>query len=109
MNTIDALLAAPQLAPFVPISENSCRSCGMHVGRWGKFCSWLQNRMASVVDHHYCAGGKPPTESRGMMSAIVTGETETFNPCAGITEPHIHIRCRGCGYKWLMKPMEGKL
>jgi len=109
MNNLETMVNAPVLTPFLPINQIRCRSCGARCNRLDKFWSLLRGISVTIVNPRYCAGGKPPTESKGMMSALMTGEAEAFNPCAGITEPHIHVSCRGCNYQWLMRTKEGKL
>lgn len=36
----------------------------------------------------------------------MTGEPDVFNPCAGFTQPHIHVSCNICGFQFLMATKE---
>jgi hypothetical protein len=60
-------------------------------------------------DLSFCGGGKEPTEIRGSrnpLAGILGANEEVLNSCAGVAEPHLHVRCRMCGYAWTMRCLE---
>jgi hypothetical protein len=104
----ETIIAATPLVPFRPIPFVRCRSCGCFISTWDRFRSFVKSGTPGVVKVAFCPGGKEPTEMRGMLEAMMTGNVEGFNPCAGVSEPHLHVQCRGCGFEWLMRTKEAK-
>jgi hypothetical protein len=99
----DVMIPSPVLEPFTQSRENACRMCGDSISMWARFMWWLRGSGLSVVKTSFCPGGKASTENRGMMAAIMSGEAEAFNPCAGVTTPHLHVQCKHCGFSYLMR------
>lgn len=102
----EQMVRAAVLAPYIKVSRCACSSCGTHTNFWDRFLSGLKSGFSRCVTMRYCGGGKEPTESRGMIEAMMTGERDNVNPCAGIYEPHLHLKCMACGFEWLMKTKE---
>ena len=104
----ETIIGATELMPFTPVDRCRCRSCDASITWFDRFTAWFTSATPTRVNVSFCAGGKLPTEQAGMMKAMLTGETEHFNPCAGLTEPHLHVKCRVCGAGWLMRTKEAK-
>jgi hypothetical protein len=103
ITSTEELIAGSTLTPFIGVSYLRCRACNNSVTLLDRIFAYLSMRKASSCSMRYCPGGKPPTENKGMLDAMMTGQVEAFNPCAGIHEPHLHVACRMCGASWLMK------
>jgi hypothetical protein len=101
--TTDAVvISPPTVEPYEPGRLDSCRCCQLRLTRWDHLRSWIFGHVAAINKARFCPGGKPPTESKGLMEAMMSGEADSFNPCAGVTTPHLHIRCNQCGFQFLM-------
>ena len=97
------IVPSPTVEPFSEQTMRNCRCCGTRVTRWDRLVAYLRGRGINVLGARYCAGGKPPTEERRDIQAMMTGQTEMFNPCAGVTRPHLHLSCGRCGFSLLMQ------
>jgi hypothetical protein len=97
------MIGATQLQPYRERVDCRCVQCGANVNWFDKLKAWLTSGAMSVVNQRYCAGGKEPTESVGLVEALHRGSGEKLNTCAGVTEPHLHLTCRSCSFEWLMQ------
>lgn len=102
----ELIIASPTIEPFHFDKISSCRCCGESTTRWGDFLGWFRAQSCGLHKLRYCPGGKAPTETKGMIQAMMTGEPDVFNPCAGIADPHLHLRCNFCGFEFLMATRE---
>jgi hypothetical protein len=101
--SLEEVITAPKLIPFADTPLLGCPMCGRRVGVWVRFWAFVFHSVVSCVELSYCPGGKVPTEEVGGMTAMVMGRSERVNICAGITEPHLHVKCRYCDYVYLME------
>lgn len=108
MNMTDEyVIKAPVLLPFIPIDELRCSACGHHLTQWDALLARILLKSVSCLDAIYCAGNKEPTELATSLPAAIMGITqERTNPCAGIYEPHLHLRCRRCGWTTMMRTQQ---
>ena len=97
------VVTAPKLQTFAARRlYDPCASCGIRISLWDRLTAYLKGNTPTIAAVKYCSGGKAPTENKGLMAAMMLGDSESFNPCAGIAEPHLHLTCRFCGYSSLM-------
>jgi hypothetical protein len=97
------MVQATELAAYCERMDCVCRQCGSELNWLDKVKCWLSSSTMAVVNQRYCPGGKEPTELVGLPEAMMRGSSERLNVCAGVTEPHLHLTCRSCGFEWLMK------
>ena len=98
----DGIIRAPRLVPYT--ERPSCPACGhIEVSRFTTLFRILWgNETYKSFGRRYCVGGKSATEEHPHPIGKMLGET-VVNECADIYEPHLHINCACCGYKWLSK------
>jgi hypothetical protein len=113
----DALIAASmpsevrnqKLLPFE--TERDCQKCGailvMIAPGWWKRKLWhLRGQVYSGYNIAHCAGGRPPEDTRDVLTPFGKQEIKQTFPCAGVTEDHLHIVCQRCGFHLLMQVAE---
>lgn len=107
----DVIIAAPRLLPFTKLSKLSCNICGVReIGWFARFYFWLCGHGASIYAVSYCAGGRAPVEEiSSPIEAMMRGSSETRPNCGGITEPHLHLKCRCCDYVRFMRTKDRAL
>jgi hypothetical protein len=101
------LVKAPTMEPFSP--KPKCAACSTTSGGLKSLRIRLVHGVRfSTFDVSYCPGGKQPTEvhtNRNPLAGLFGADEsrEVLNLCAGIDEPHLHLRCRMCTYSWTMR------
>jgi hypothetical protein len=101
----DAIIRAPRLLPY--LERPCCPACGhVEVSRLTSLLRILWGRETyKSFGRRHCAGGKAPTEDHPHPLGKMLGES-IVNECADVYEPHLHVNCACCGYKWLSKTKE---
>lgn len=54
----------------------------------------------------HCAGGKDPEQAVQVMGGLA--HFHAANPCAGLSEEHLHVTCKMCGFMFLMKTEDAR-
>jgi hypothetical protein len=104
----DVIIRAPRPKPFENLYGLECPKCGHRIHRTMHFFRLaLGLAMFTAVDAKYCAGGKPPSETREGVEAMLVGRERNFS-CAGIDYPHLHCICTRCSYAWHMATKAGR-
>lgn len=98
-----------QIRPYTNPSEWCCPQCGVRINWFERFVAWVRSSFPGIAAYSFCEGGKEPTQGVGLGEMLATGKTERLNPCAGVLEPHLHVRCRFCGYQDMMRTKGGRL
>lgn len=97
------IVSSPTVEPFSEAALRACRCCGFRITGLDRIKNYLYSRSGAALGPRYCGGGKAPTEDRAGIQAMMTGQTEVFNPCAGVNRPHLHLSCGRCGFSLLMQ------
>lgn len=97
-------ISGPKLQPFH--KGKPCAACGFNMPPKLRFLQWLYGAADAHLDHTFCAGGKEPTEDASVATLMGAVAVQKSWDCAGLTESHLHVKCRNCGFRWLSRPQQ---
>lgn len=113
----DAVIPAPQVQSFSAWPQ--CPACALR--GHGLKALWdlaYYGARYRYVQIWVCGGHKPPTETHEHPNPLhAMGGPEKISHearfiCAGLYEPHLHLKCDACNHSWLMatyQPVEVRL
>lgn len=110
----DVIIKAVTVRPFT--WNTTCPACGLDSSGWMTHIKrWFYGRCHPNINVAFCQGGKEPTEEVedhnpttlviGPEGPMFGGPKQIRHKCAGIEEPHLHVKCRQCDCAWLMATM----
>lgn len=107
--TEEYIVRAPALRPFVELPHLRCDACGNCTTWWDRVVARLTLKWPCALNVTFCPGSKEPTEitvAPGPAGAVFGISAERTNSCAGIFEPHLHMRCHRCGWATMMRTQQ---
>lgn len=93
------LAAVPEVRAFA--AKPACPKCG-HRDRLTGMQLWSGG--CTGFDWHFCAGSCDERSQVQVIPGVI--QTEVRNHCFGIFAEHLHLRCRRCGFHFLMQTRE---
>jgi hypothetical protein len=73
-----------------------CEKCGLQVNRMDQL---FRTSGVASADYTYCEGS---LDSKVNVNLPFGGKAEMSTTCFGVFEEHLHLKCRRCGFHWLM-------
>lgn len=93
------------LQPFQKTVRH-CAKCGGTMMRYPSFIVRTLSLNFTYFSIHHCAGGKDPEQAIHLMGGLA--HMNAANPCAGLSEEHLHVTCKMCGFMFLMRTEDAK-